>query len=397
MLTDDQPRGYHATSVEPNTQSRQRQARRRVLCLLTAVALGLAVPGSVTAQSPDLAADLRIFESTTAHNSYPDDCAGRLDRLYIAEDLGLSIQVQFNRDLTDDEMQQVQWSLSNDDGVWSTGDFMGQTNPALVTTTVAPPARGSDPTQAMVHVMYEGVDIASPAPVRVVTNAEYDSALATLASFTAAGSRPRSQLPLTVDLLSRFLGQDSSAVGTPSLGTYQLDICDPRLTQRAGADWGADTVTDVPLVQYAADQPASQIVAEATARALLAQDEDTIRQFFVDNPQAPTYMAELTHTANLTLNRPPDAALSLHGVQFEGTLSASIDAPSRPDGPLVAHDVQVGGTVSDLYDFDLGAGGAGAFAAGEAAKVQIASVAHDIGKVFVVSFNLDSAFDSLDL
>jgi hypothetical protein len=367
-----------------------------LLILLAAIITGLALPGSIHAQAPDLAADLRIFESTTAHNSYPDDCDMRLDRLYIAEDLELSLQVQFNRELTDEESRQVEWSLSNDDAVWSTGDFVGQPNPALVTTTVTPPP-GGDPTQATVHVTFQGVDIAPPAAVRVITNAEYESARTTLASFTAAGSRPRSQLPLTVDLLSRFLGQDSSAVGTPSVGTTQLNICDPRLTQRAGANWGADSVTDVPLVQYAPDQPASEIVAEATARALLAQNEDDIRQYFVDNPRAPTYTADLTYTGNLTLNRPPDAALSLHGVQFDGILSAIIDAPSRPDAPLAARGVRVAGTVSDLYDFNLEASGGGAFAAGQAAKVQIASVAHDIGKVFVVSFDLDSAFDSLDL
>ena len=83
--------------------------------------------------------------------------------------------------------------------------------------------------------------------MRVVTNQEYDAALATLASFTDVGSRPRGQLPLTVDLLSRFLGQDGNLVGTPSIAAEGLNICDPRLTQRAGANWGADTITDVPV------------------------------------------------------------------------------------------------------------------------------------------------------
>ena len=348
------------------------------------------------ALAADLTADLRIFESSTAHNSYPDDCDMRLDRLYIAEDLDLSIEVQFSRDLSDDESQQVQWLIANDDEVWSLGDFSGQSNPALVTITLSPP-RGDDRTQAMVHVMYQGSDIAAPAPLRLITNEEYDAALASLASFTAVGGRPRSQLPLTVDLLARFLGEDSTAVGVPSVGTSALNICDPRLTHRAGASWGADTVTDVPLVQYAADQPASTIIAEGAARALLDQNADEIRQFFADNPGAPTFAADYAYSGNLTLNRPLDAALSLHGVQFEGTLLASIDALVRPDGMLDARNVQVAGVVSDLYDFNLEAGGAGALPAAEAAKVEIASVKHDIGKVFLVSFTLDATFDSLEV
>ncbi|HEY2593379.1 MAG TPA: hypothetical protein VGK33_05730, partial [Chloroflexota bacterium] len=286
----------------------QRTPRRRVL-LLAGAAAGLAFATSRraqafgAAQTPDLSADLRIFESTTAHNSYPDGCDMRLDRLYIAEGLDLCIEVQFSRPLSDDESQQVQWSISNDDAEWSSGDFEGQPNPGLVTTTLSP-ARIGDPTQAAVHILYQGTDLAPPAPLRVVTDDEYTSALTTLAGFTSAGGQR--SLPLTLDLLSRFLGQDSTLAGTPSLGTYQLNICDPRLTQRAGANWAADSVTGVPLVQYAADQSASGIVAEAAARALLLQHEDDIRQFFVDNPQAATYPAEVTYSGNLTLNRPLD-------------------------------------------------------------------------------------------
>jgi hypothetical protein len=318
----------------------------------------------------------------------------RLDRLYIAEELDLSIEVQFSRALSDDESQQVQWSISNDDAVWSTGDFEGQPNPALVTTTVSP-ARIGDPTQALVHILYQGADIASPAPLRVVTDDEYSTALTTLSGFTSVGGQR--SLPLTVDLLSRFLGQDSTLAGTPSIGTSQLDICDPRLTQRAGADWGADSVTDVPLVQYDADQPASGIVAEAAARALLLQHEDNIRQFFAVNPLAATYPAEVTYSGNLTLNRPLDAFLALHGVQFDGTLSATVDPPGGPAAPLTARNIQIAGTLSDLYDFNLQDTGAGAFPASEAAKVQIASVKHDIGKVFIVDFTLLSAFDSMEV
>jgi hypothetical protein len=249
----------------------------------------------------------------------------------------------------------------------------------------------------MVHVLYQGADLAPPAPLRVITDDEYAAAQATLASITAVGGRPRGELPLTVDLLSRFLGQESTAAGTPSVGTYQLDICDPRLTHRAGAPWGADSVTDVLLVQYGADQPGSDIVAEAAARALLAQSADEIQQFFLDDPTASTYPADFTYSGNLTLNRPLDAALALHGVQFDGALSASIDPPTGPDAPLNARNVHVVGTASDLYDFDLRATGGGAFPAAEAAKVEIASVKHDIGKVFVVSFTLSSAIDSLEV
>jgi hypothetical protein len=199
-----------------------------------------------------------------------------------------------------------------------------------------------------------------------------------------------------VDLLARFLGQESTLVGTPAIGTSQLNICDPRLTHRAGANWGPETVTDVPLVEYASDQLASTIIAEGVARELLAQHADAARQFFVDNPQEQTYTLEDSHSGNLTLNRPLDAALAVHGVQFEGGLSASIDAPAGPGPALVARDISVTGTVSDVYDFDLQAIGGGAFPASEAAKVEIASIKHDMGKVFIVSFNLESWFDELD-
>ena len=65
----------------------------------------------------------------------------RLDRLYIAEGLELSIAVQFSRDLSDDEAKQVQWTVADDAGVWSSGDFQGQSNPALVTTRLSVPIR----------------------------------------------------------------------------------------------------------------------------------------------------------------------------------------------------------------------------------------------------------------
>jgi hypothetical protein len=83
-------------------------------------------------------------------------------------------------------------------------------------------------------------------------------------------------------------------------------------------------------------------------------------------------------------------------VTFDGTLSASVDAPTGPGGSLTARQVQVEGTVTDLYDFDIGAGGAGALPATEAAKVEIASVKHDIGKVFVVTFDLEASIEALD-
>ena len=219
---------------------------------------------------------------------------------------------------------------------------------------------------------------------------------AALAGFTAVGERPRSQLPLTADLLSRFLGQESSAVGVPSIGAYPLSICDPRLTHRAGADWGAATVTEVPLVQYDPDQPASSLVAEAAARELLSQHAEDIGTFFVENPQAATLDVDYTYSGGLTLNRPLDALLALHGVQFDGTLSATIDAPTESRGLLTARAVRVAGTVADLYDFDLNDTGGGALAAGEAAKVQIASVKHATGKVFVVSFSFDTSIEALD-
>ena len=61
-------------------------------------------------------------------------------------------------------------------------------------------------------------------------------------------------------------------------------------------------------MEYAPDQPAAEIVAEAAGRALLAQHEDDIRQFFDVNPQAQTYPADFTYSGNLTLNRPLEPA-----------------------------------------------------------------------------------------
>lgn len=373
--------------------SRSRWAR----AVVAALALGVLAAPTVRAQSDEpLSAEIRISESSTAHNAYPDDCDGRLDRLFVADGLDLAIQVQFNRELTDAESEQVQWLVS-DAASPNSGDFVGQPNPALITTTLAAGEQARD-VEATVHVVYQGTDIATPAPMRVVTDREYDAAYASLAGYTAVGGRPRGQLPLTTDLLSRFLGEPTAApaVGTPTVSTYALDICNPRLTQRAGATWGADTVTDVPLVHYAADQPVAGIVAEGTARALLAQHAAAIRQYFAENPAATTLSVAYPYSGDLALNTPLDAALSLHGVAFDGSLTATIDAPTASRGTLAAHGIQVQGTVSDLYDFALEATGAAALPAAQAAMLEIASVKHDaVGKVFVVSFDLDTALDAL--
>jgi hypothetical protein len=335
----------------------------------------------------DLTASVRIFESTTTHNSYPDECDMRLQKLYIAEGLEMSIEVQFNRALSDEESQQVGWQVSNGAAQPPSGDFVGQANPALITTVLGG-AR-----DAAVRVTYQGADLTDPLPVRIIADEEYDTAYAVLRSYALRSSR----LPLTSDLLARFLGLESSAVGAPSLGTYRLNICDPRLTHRAGADWGADTVTDVPLVQYASDQPAAAIVAEGVAIAVLSENASDIRQFFTDNPQASTFEFNDRYSGNLTLDFPLDANFALHGVQFDGALSALVDAPEGPHSPLTAHNVQVNGSVADLYDFNLEASGPGALPAIEAAKVEIASVKHDaVGKVFVVTVSVDNAMDSVN-
>ncbi|HEY1296051.1 MAG TPA: hypothetical protein VGJ60_23480, partial [Chloroflexota bacterium] len=88
----------------------QPAARRRVLLLAATVAAIMFASARSpdahardVAQTTDLTADLRVFESSTAHNSYPDDCDNRLDRLYIAEDLDVSIEVSFSRALSDEE------------------------------------------------------------------------------------------------------------------------------------------------------------------------------------------------------------------------------------------------------------------------------------------------------
>jgi hypothetical protein len=365
-------------------------------CALLAV--GSSAGPNVAAQPappPDLTAELRVHETTNAHNAYPDECDQRLQSLYIAEDLELAIEVQFSRELSDEEASDVQWEVS-DGAAPASGNFAGQGNPARVSTTVAAdPGRGA--TEATVRVTYQGVDLAAPAPLRVVSDAEYEAAYASLAAVTDRSADSTTRLPLTWDLLARFLGQERTEVGTPSIGSYPLNICDPRLTQRAGANWGAETVTDVPLVEYGADQPAADVVAQGVAIALLADHTSEITRYFAANPGAPSHRFEFAHDGNLTLNLPLDAGLALHGVQFAGAVSALVDAPAAERGRLTAHEVQVTGTVGDLYDFDLEATGPGALPAIEAAKVEIASVKHDaIGKVFVVSFALDNALPAVE-
>jgi len=337
---------------------------------------------------PDLSADVRIYETSTAHNQFPDGCDQRLDRLYIAEDLDLAIDVQFSRPLTDEESQQVQWEVDAGDGLPQSGTFEGQSNPALITTPVSGQARN-----ATVRVTYQGADLAPPLPMRVVTNAEYEDALARLTPVV----EPSETLPLTRDLLARFLGQPRSEAGTPSVQAAPLDICDPRLTHRAGANWGSDTVTDVPLVHYAADQPAADVVARGVAFAMLADHSTDIRDYFSAHPREDRHRFEFAQDGNLTLNTPVDALLSLHGVQFAGSWSATVQAPSTARAPLQASDIRVSGTVSDLYDFNLEDTGAGAAPAADAAKVEIASVKHDaVGKVFLVSFDLDQTLPTLE-
>jgi len=359
------------------------------------LSVGSSVGPTATAQPADLTADLRVYETTNVHNAFPDDCDQRLPRLYIAEDLELAIEVQFSRDLSAEEASLVRWEVSDGAALLGSGDFAGQPNPALVSTTVtADPGRGAN--EATLRVTYQGVDLAAPAPLRVVSNAEYEAAYASLAGVTDRSADSTTRLPLTWDLLARFLGQERAEAGTPSVGTYPLNICDPRLTHRAGASWGAETVTDVPLVEYGSDQPAAEIVAQGVAVALLTDHLGEIRQYFSTNPRAPSHRFEFTHDGNLTLNVPLDAGLALHGVQFAGTVSATVDAPTAERGRLAARDVQVTGTVGDLYDFDLEATGPGALPAIEAAKVEIASVKHDNGKVFVVSFTLDNAVPAVE-
>ncbi len=343
---------------------------------------------AVVQAQPELTADVRVHESTTAHNAYPDDCDMRLQRLYIAEDVELLIEVQFSRDLSNEENQAIQWELADGAEVLAAGDFAGLGNPALVTTTVtAGPTR-----ESTLRVTFQGIDLAPPAPLRVISNAEYDAAYAAL-SRVAGDNR----FPLSADLLARFLGQESTAAGVPSVAAESLNICDPRLTHRAGADWGPDVVADVPLVEYGPDQPATDSVAEGIAVALLSANAEDIRQYFAAHASESSHEFEFVHDGNVTLNFPLDAALALHGVQFDGTFTGTVEAPGGSRTRLHATDVHVTGSVRDVYDFDLEATGAGAFPAIEAAKLEIASVKHDIGKVFLVAFNLDTSMPSLEV
>ena len=68
-----------------------------------------------------------------------------------------------------------------------------------------------------------------------------------------------------------------------------------------------------------------------------------------------------------------------------------------PFAALTARNVQVTGNVADLFDFDLEAAGCGFSLAHDGAKIQIASVKHDIGKVFVVSLDMDFTIESFGL
>src|SRR5262245_20308643 len=119
------------------------QYRRAVLRLVVATILSsiLAVPLPARAQSEPLSAVVRIYETTTSHSSFPDECDGRLDRLYIAEDLEMGIAVQFNRPPTEDEAPRLTWEVSNGAAEPGAGDFVGQPNPALITTTMVGVAR----------------------------------------------------------------------------------------------------------------------------------------------------------------------------------------------------------------------------------------------------------------
>jgi len=153
--------------------------------------------------------------------------------------------------------------------------------------------------------------------------------------------------------------------------------------------------TDVPHVEYGSDQPAAQIVSQGVAVALLSANAQEIRQYFADNPREPSHDFAYSYSGNLTLNEPLDALFALHGVQFDGSVSASVAAPTSARGPLTASALQVNGTVQDVYDFSLEAAGAGALPAKQAAMIEIASVKHDIGKVFLVAFDLDNAVDTL--
>lgn len=367
--------------------------RRRALHACGSLGVALTIPWAQQTES-DLSADVRIYEMTNVHNAYPDQCGARLQRLYIAEGLQLAIAVQFNRPLSDAEARQIRWSISDGAARPSSGDFVGQPNPAQI-TTIATAGSDSRPTEGMVRITYHDMDIVAPLPVRVISDAEFTSAFQVLSAFTERSSEDAGRLALTTDLLARFLGQDSAAAGHPEVSTSPLNICDPRLSQRAGANWGIETVTDVPLVQYAADQPAADTVAQGVAHALLTLHAAEIGQYFASNPQEATYSTAYTYTGNLTLDVPLDANLALHGVQFDGTLSADIDAPSASDDSLTARNVVVKGSVGDLYDFNIEATGLGAMPAIEAAKVQIASPKHHIGKVFVVAVSVDTSIDSV--
>jgi len=159
--------------------------------------------GAQTPPPEDLSAAVRISELTTSHNSFPDDCGMRLQRLYIAEDLQMLIQVQFSRQLTDDESHEVQWEVTGGAAEPASGDFADLPNPASITTLVKAP---SSDNEVVMRLTYDGTDLVDPLPIRVVTDADYNAAYAALNGYVNRTARGGSELPLTSDLLARFLG-----------------------------------------------------------------------------------------------------------------------------------------------------------------------------------------------
>ena len=89
----------------------------------------------------------------------------------------MTIAVQFNRDLSDAEREQVQWEVTNGAAVPSSGDFVEHANPTRITTSVTADRRSERGDDTVVRVTYQGADLAQPLPLRVISNAEYDAAV----------------------------------------------------------------------------------------------------------------------------------------------------------------------------------------------------------------------------
>jgi uncharacterized repeat protein (TIGR01451 family) len=333
-------------------------------------------------------AAIKISEAANKFNTLPDTCA-RLRSIFVGQGAKLLLEVRFPFALTEPEKSQIQWDVTGSAATPSTGTLAGQPTIAQVAVTSGNPPSGG----GGVTVSYNGkllpmtgVNPSQPDSIRVVTDAARASALSLL---TAGTNSTASFLPLAADLLSRFLAVPiRTATGVPSIRSRAVDICEPELTHRAGANWGPNRSTTIPLVSYASGSRASRIVADGVAGAVLALKRNEIQAYMAAHRGEARHTFPFTSAGNLSLEYSPDVYAAVHGATFTGSVTARID---RVGTQLRADRVEVQGTVVDLYDFDINA----LPPAPPAAKVQISSVGKPAGHIFWDQFQLAHTLTSL--